>query len=52
VKQARADSVLPTDEFPITFTTLAIDTGSKLVLIGPATPSALALRPWPTTSTT
>ena len=33
VKQALADNFLPTDKFPITFTTLVINTGSKLVLI-------------------
>lgn len=33
VKQALADSFLPTDRFPVTFTTLVINTGSKLVLI-------------------
>ena len=33
VQQALADAFLPTDRFPITFTTLVINTGSKLVLI-------------------
>lgn len=33
VKQALADAFLPTERFPITFTTLVINTGSKLVLI-------------------
>ena len=33
VKKALADNFLPTDRFPITFTTLVINTGSKLVLI-------------------
>jgi glyoxylase-like metal-dependent hydrolase (beta-lactamase superfamily II) len=33
VRQALADAFLPTDKFPITFTTLVINTGSRLVLI-------------------
>ena len=33
VKQALADNFLPTDRFPITFTTLVVNTGGKLVLI-------------------
>ena len=33
VKQALADNFLPTDKFPITYTTLVINTGGKLVLI-------------------
>ncbi len=33
VKQALADAFMVTDRFPITFTTLVINTGSKLVLI-------------------
>jgi glyoxylase-like metal-dependent hydrolase (beta-lactamase superfamily II) len=33
VRQALADVFLPTDKFPITFTTLVINTGSKLILI-------------------
>ena len=33
VKQALADNFLPTDKMPITFTTLVINTGGKLVLI-------------------
>lgn len=33
VKQALADAFLTTERFPITFTTLVINTGSKLVLI-------------------
>ena len=33
VKQALADAFLSTDRFPITFTTLVVNTGSKLVLI-------------------
>ncbi len=33
VQQALADSFLPTDRFPITFTTLVVNTGGKLVLI-------------------
>ena len=44
VKQALADAFLTTERFPITFTTLVVNTGSKLVLIdtgngdlGPAT---------------
>ena len=33
VRQALADRFLPTDRFPITFTTLVVNTGGKLVLI-------------------
>lgn len=33
VQQALADNFLPTDRFPITFTTLVVETGGKLVLI-------------------
>ena len=33
VRQALADAFLPTDKFPITFTTLVVNTGSKLLLI-------------------
>lgn len=33
VKQALADSFMPTDRFEITFTTLVVNTGKKLVLI-------------------
>lgn len=33
LQQALADNFLPTDRFPVTFTTLVVNTGSKLVLI-------------------
>ena len=33
VQQALADNFLPTDRFPITFTTLVVRTGGKLVLV-------------------
>ncbi len=33
VKKALADNFLPTDRFPISFTTLVVNTGSKLVLL-------------------
>ncbi len=33
LQRAMADNFLPTDRFPITFTTLVVNTGSKLVLI-------------------
>lgn len=33
VKQALADAFMTTDRFPITFTTLVVNTGSKLILI-------------------
>ena len=33
VQQALRDAFLPTDRFPVTFTTLVINTGSKLVLL-------------------
>lgn len=33
VRQALADNFLPTDRFPITFNTLVVNTGGKLVLI-------------------
>ena len=33
LQQALADNFLPTDRFPVTFTSLVVNTGSKLVLI-------------------
>ena len=33
LQQAMADNFLPTDRFPVTFTTLVVNTGNKLVLI-------------------
>ena len=51
VQKALSDQFLPTDKIPIPFTTLMVNTGSKLILLDTGTGASSRRRPapWPPT---